>query len=237
MADLFDTPLFRPRSVPTIEAASAPTDAPARRAKRAAPAKARPARPASAVVDLPWRITTPAGEVAVTVDGDWYRISGPSGDHVLSTEPRCTDRDRLVAHVEGYVTSNGGTFTAPLVDPAEPEPPAPPPRLWTGDLVNAVQAEFRAARERARPFQVDLGGILRAQIADVFLVWPDGTKTRTDAIEPAAIRGTHLLRWRKAAREAGASTIRLEGEIGWAESTAVLEIVPTGERWSVEVGT
>ena len=44
-------------------------------------------------------------------------------------------------------------------------------------------------------------------------------------------------RWRKAAREAGASTIRLEGEIGWAESTAVTEIVPTGERWSVEVGT
>lgn len=105
MADLFDTPLFRPRAAPTVEAG--PVTPPVRRAARAAPVKARPARPAPTVTDLPWRITTPAGEVAVIVE---------------------------------------------------------------------------------------------------------------------------------AAREAGASIIRLEGEVGWAENTAVTEIVPTGERWVVEVG-
>jgi len=185
------------------------------------------------VVDLPWVIATPAGDVTVVLDVDRYRISGPSGDHALATEPWNTDRARLVAHVEGYVEHHGGTFEPP---PAPPPTDAPPERLFTSDLVESLRAATAAAKDEARGWTVELGGVLRVQLATVLLVHALGVATRTDVISPAAIQGKHLVRWRKAARAVGAVTIRLEGEIGWAATATSAETIPTGSRWTVEVG-
>jgi hypothetical protein len=58
------------------------------------------------MIKLPVTIETVKGPVTVSVVGDDYQIAGPTGTHSLAMG--CTNRDRLAAHVRGFVSNNGG---------------------------------------------------------------------------------------------------------------------------------
>lgn len=195
-------------------------------------------RPEPLVTDLPWRIPTPAGEVLVSLDteADRYRITGPSGQHSLATEPWNTDRARLIAHVIVFVESNGGTFTPPP-DPAAASLPPRSVRESIGAVAVRVREAIRSAKAEARPVTEARGGRLVVRLAEVLLVDHDLERVRPEAIDviqPAALSGRHLTAWRKAARAAGAPCVLLQGAIGWTRSPGEEE-EPTDITWAVRV--
>ena len=85
------------------------------RACRASYAKAEQAKAKAPVAPqgLPWvHSVGPKGDVVVTQEGASYVLRGPSGEHRLAADPHLTDHARLVAHLRGFVESNGGVFDA-----------------------------------------------------------------------------------------------------------------------------
>lgn len=191
----------------------------------------RPIANTPAVTDLPWTIPTPAGDVTVTIEGDRYRIRGPSGEHSIGTEPWNTDRARLVAHVSTFVEVNGGTFTAP------PDPNAPKGREKVSSVAARVRIAVRKAREEGKEATAGRGGIVRARMAEVLLLDDSGERL-SDAIDhvwPSAIRGGDLTRWRKAAKAAGAARIVLQGDVAWAQTFYSAEEEPLDGTWAIYI--